>query len=58
MTTLATTTARIAEAAAPLDGRLPVAPLLERVRAETEPFPDRTAESPWNNQHIPTKGPL
>ncbi|BBY74556.1 creatinine amidohydrolase [Mycolicibacterium parafortuitum] len=32
--------------------------LLERVRAETEPFPDRTAESPWNNQHIPTKGPL
>ncbi len=33
MTTLATTTARIAEAAAPLDGRLPVAPLLERVRA-------------------------
>ncbi|PZG23185.1 transketolase [Micromonospora craterilacus] len=36
MTTLATTTARIAEAATPLDGRLPVAPLLERVRAGRE----------------------
>ncbi|QKW16816.1 transketolase [Verrucosispora sp. NA02020] len=32
MTTLATT-ARVAEAAAPLDGRSPVAPLLERIRA-------------------------
>ncbi|MBX7269646.1 transketolase [Micromonospora sp. Llam7] len=36
MTTLATTTARIAEAAAPLDGRHPVAPLLERARAGRE----------------------
>ncbi|MFV2102305.1 transketolase [Micromonospora sp. LOL_024] len=36
MTTLTTTTARIAEAAAPLDGRHPVVPLLERVRAGRE----------------------
>ncbi|MDM4721816.1 transketolase [Micromonospora sp. WMMA1363] len=35
MTTLATTT-RLADAAAPLDGRHPVAPLLERVRAGRE----------------------
>ena len=31
--------------------------LLEQVRAETEPFPDRTAKSPSNDQHSPTKGP-